>query len=228
MDKRDKKEMNRREFLKIVGVSTVASTVAMYGCASGEKSNASEASILGEVPVDKMTYRTSPKGEHVSLLGYGCMRWPLKPAPDSDGNVIDQDAVNELVDYAIAHGVNYFDTSPVYCQGFSERATGVALKRHPRERLLIATKMSNFQNYTRENSIKVSRVSMYSGSRSVSSPFAYGAFTLSGRLSQTFLLELLNLKCGPNPGVHALRFGLFRFRSPLLTKSMFLSLPPAT
>ena len=67
-----------------------------------------------------------------------------------------------------------------------------------------------------------------SGFRSVSSPFAYGAFTLSGRLSQTFLLESLNLKCGPNPGVHALRFGLFRFRSPLLTKSMFLSLPPAT
>ena len=27
-------------------------------------------------------YRTSPKGEHVSLLGYACMRWPLKPAPD--------------------------------------------------------------------------------------------------------------------------------------------------
>ena len=70
------------------------------------------------------------------------------------------------------------------------------------------------------HSIKVSRVSMYSGSRSVSSPFAYGAFTLSGRLSQTFLLGLLNLKCGPNPGVHALRFGLFRFRSPLLTESI--------
>ena len=68
-------------------------------------------------------------------------------------------------------------------------------------------------------SIKVPRVSMYSGSRSVSSPFAYGAFTLSGRLSQTFLLESLNPKCGPNPGVHALRFGLFRFRSPLLTES---------
>ena len=69
------------------------------------------------------------------------------------------------------------------------------------------------------HSIKVSRVSMYSGFRSVSSPFAYGAFTLSGRLSQTFLLESLNLKCGPNPGVHALRFGLFRVRSPLLTES---------
>ena len=34
------------------------------------------------------------------------------------------------------------------------------------------------------HSIKVSRVSMYSGFRHVNSSFAYGAFTLSGRLSQ--------------------------------------------
>ena len=34
------------------------------------------------------------------------------------------------------------------------------------------------------HSIKVSRVSMYSGFRHVGFPFAYGAFTLSGRLSQ--------------------------------------------
>ena len=45
---------------------------------------------------------------------------------------------------------------------------------------------------------------------------------------KTFLLELLNQLCGPNPEVHAPRFGLFRFRSPLLTESIFLSLPPAT
>lgn len=128
MEKRDKEEMSRRKFLKIVGVSAAASAAALYGCASEGKPASSEASVLGEVPVDKMTYRVSPKGERVSLLGYGCMRWPLKPAPDSDGNVIDQDAVNELVDYAIAHGVNYFDTSPVYCQGFSERATGGGLE----------------------------------------------------------------------------------------------------
>ena len=36
---------------------------------------------------------------------------------------------------------------------------------------------------------------------------------------KTILLNLLNQFCGPNPGVHALRFGLFRFRSPLLTES---------
>ena len=62
----------------------------------------------------------------------------------------NQEAVNELVDYAIAHGVNYFDTSPVYVQGWSEKATGIALKRHPREKLYIATKLSNFSNFSRE------------------------------------------------------------------------------
>ena len=36
---------------------------------------------------------------------------------------------------------------------------------------------------------------------------------------KTILLDLLNQLYGPNPGVHALRFGLFRFRSPLLTES---------
>ena len=40
-------------------------------------------------------------------------------------------------------------------------------------------------------SIKVSRVSMYSGFRSVSSPFAYGAFTLSGRLSQNLSARIV-------------------------------------
>ena len=156
--------IDRRNFLKVLSTGTAAaSTGLLYGCGGDPKRQgvSQTGSYLGEVPTDKMTYRTNPHtGDKVSLLGYGCMRWPLKPAPDSDGNVIDQDAVNELVDYAIAHGVNYFDTSPVYCQGFSERATGVALKRHPRERLLIATKMSNFQNYTRENSIKMYHQSM--------------------------------------------------------------------
>ena len=68
-------------------------------------------------------------------------------------------------------------------------------------------------------SVKVPRVSTYSGYRHVNSSFAYGAFTLSGRPSQAVMLSLLDQFRGPNPGVHALRFGLFRFRSPLLTES---------
>ena len=68
-------------------------------------------------------------------------------------------------------------------------------------------------------SVKVPRVSTYSGYRHANRPFTYGAFTLSGRPSQAVLLSLLDQFRGPNPGMHASRFGLFRFRSPLLTES---------
>lgn len=102
-----------------------------------------------------MTFRTNPKtGEKVSLLGYGCMRWPTLPGGDEP---IDQETVNRLVDFAIGHGVNYFDTSPAYCKGRSERATGIALKRYPRDKFFIATKLSNFapSTWTREESLKM-------------------------------------------------------------------------
>ncbi|MBQ2501564.1 MAG: aldo/keto reductase, partial [Bacteroidales bacterium] len=48
---------------------------------------------------------------------------------------------NAMVDYAIAHGINYFDTAPAY--GESEVVTGKALSRHPRSSFKIATKISN-------------------------------------------------------------------------------------
>ncbi|WP_099464873.1 aldo/keto reductase [Parabacteroides provencensis] len=151
--KEQDKNINRREFLNIVGLTAATTTATLYGCTSKpEKSSVGNASLV--VPTDRMTYRVLPGNEDkVSLLGYGCMRWPTIPSPDGNGDLIDQDAVNELVDYAIAHGVNYFDTSPVYVQGWSEKATGIALKRHPREKLFIATKLSNFANSSRENSI---------------------------------------------------------------------------
>ena len=71
------------------------------------------------------------------------------------------------------------------------------------------------------HSHKVSRVSWYSGFRSLHSDFDYEAFTLSGWLSQNHSSILLLTYCGPNPEMHASRFGLFPFRSPLLWKSMF-------
>ena len=159
MSNMNNKDMSRREFLKIVGISTATTTMALTGC--GQKQQAGQKlQAQGEIPTDKMTLRVNPKtNEKVSLLGYGCMRWPTLPAPEKGGNVIDQDAVNELIDYAMAHGVNYYDTSPVYVQGWSEKSTGIALKRHPREKFYVATKLSNFSNYTRENSIAMYRKS---------------------------------------------------------------------
>ena len=99
-----------------------------------------------------MTYRTDPKtGRQVSLLGYGCMRWSSATSPQKDGCPIDQLAVNDLIDYALARGVNYFDTAPVYGRGWSETVTGKALKRHPREKFFIATKMSGASDLSRDN-----------------------------------------------------------------------------
>jgi predicted aldo/keto reductase-like oxidoreductase len=139
MENKNHKDTNRRDFLKTAGAATA--TAALYGCNPNKQ--AVGGSNTGEVPVDKMTYRINPhSGDKVSLLGYGCMRWPLKQKADGSGEEIDQEAVNELVDYAIAHGVNYFDTAPVYIRGWSETATGIALKRHPRDKFFIATKMS--------------------------------------------------------------------------------------
>ena len=138
------KDITRREFLKRLGIGTVATTAALAGCNIKNNPVTANRMAQGEVPTDKMTCRTNPKtGEKISVLGYGCMRWPMKSADDGHGEVIDQEAVNALVDYALAHGVNYFDTAPPYCQGLSERATGIALKRHPRNSYYIATKMSN-------------------------------------------------------------------------------------
>ncbi|WP_108823502.1 aldo/keto reductase [Dysgonomonas sp. Marseille-P4361] len=140
------KDLNRRSFLKKVGTGALTAT-ALQGCTPENIKKASK--VIGE-----MTYRTHPtRGDKVSLLGYGCMRWPLLEKPAADGNVIDQEMVNELIDYAMDHGVNYYDTSPVYIQGWSEKSTGIALKRHPRDKYYIATKLSNFSNYSRENSL---------------------------------------------------------------------------
>ena len=66
---------------------------------------------------------------------------------------------------------------------------------------------------------KVSRVSWYSGSCCPDLVFAYGAFTLSGRSFQDRSANRICNVCSPNPSMHARWFGLFRFRSPLLTES---------
>ena len=140
--------INRREFIKTAGMAGLAmgGLTTLAGCSNTSKD-------VTAAENGQMTMRTNPgNGDKVSILGYGCMRWPM--IKDEDGkDIVDQEAVNRLVDYAIEHGVNYFDTSPVYLQGQSEQATGIALKRHPRESYFLATKLSNFSNYSRENSM---------------------------------------------------------------------------
>ncbi|MBR1543057.1 MAG: aldo/keto reductase [Bacteroidaceae bacterium] len=143
----DNNNISRRGFLKAMGAgATVAAGVALESC-TPKKNMATDpaGNYSTPVPTGKMTYRTNHNtGDKVSLLGYGCMRWPMIPNPNGQGEIIDQEQVNRLVDYAIEHGVNYFDTSPHYGRGQSEKATGIALKRHPRKSFYIATKLSTF------------------------------------------------------------------------------------
>ena len=144
-------KMNRRHFLKVAGGTALASSTLLAACNNKDDNN-SVAISEADVPKDKMTYRVNPNnGDRVSLLGYGMMRLPVEgdqSARENPDAPIDQELVNKEVDFAIEHGVNYFDTSPAYCQGNSEKATGIALHRHPRDKYFIATKLSNFDPST--------------------------------------------------------------------------------
>ena len=146
--------ITRRSFLKVFGSgAAVAATVAACGPKTAEK-------IVGAKEEGEMTLRTDREGNKVSLLGYGCMRWPQVEGPDGK-KVIDQEMVNKLVDYAIEHGITYFDTAPLYLQAQSEPATGIALSRHPRESYTIATKLSNYRiEKTLEAGVKMYRNSL--------------------------------------------------------------------
>ncbi|MDE6042353.1 MAG: aldo/keto reductase, partial [Muribaculaceae bacterium] len=150
-------KIDRREFLRRLAMGTTAVAAAtLPGCRNAAKD--SSGSPSADAFTGSMTTRHNPTtGDDVSLLGYGCMRWPTLPEGSyAEGESdLDQEEVNRLVDRALACGVNYFDTSPAYCKGFSEAATGEALSRHPRDSYFIATKLSNFApaTWSREASL---------------------------------------------------------------------------
>lgn len=136
MEEKKDKNLGRREFLRRLGLGA-GSAVAMMAlepfCAIAKPAGRNYFVKDGKEEPVRMTYRIQHGTEkQVSLLGFGMMRLPD-----------DQEQVNAMVDYAIAHGVNYFDTAPMYMGGKSEVLTGNALARHPRDKFFIATKMSN-------------------------------------------------------------------------------------
>ena len=139
--------ISRRGFLKVMGAgATVAAGAAMESCQPKQQISVA-GTHTGPLPTGQMTMRENPNtGDKVSVLGYGFMRLPTVDGGSARETAadIDQERVNELTDVALAHGINYFDTSPAYCRGGSERSMGIALSRYPRNSYYIATKMSNF------------------------------------------------------------------------------------
>ena len=91
-----------------------------------------------------MIYRDF-KGLKLSGLGLGCMRLPVL---DGDETRVDFARAEQIIDYAYAHGVNYFDTAYAYHGGNSEAVIGRALAKYPRESFFLADK---FPGYDRGN-----------------------------------------------------------------------------
>ena len=87
-----------------------------------------------------MNYRTNPRnGDRLSILGYGCMRFPTK------GNAIDEAEAQRHLLAAIEGGVNYLDTAWIYHGGKSESFLGRVLSQHGlRDRVKIATKLPTY------------------------------------------------------------------------------------
>jgi len=84
-----------------------------------------------------MLYRLNPSNqEKLSILGYGCLRFPKK------GAGIDQEKAEEQMKIAIEHGVNYFDTA--YTYGGSEACLGKFLAKGYRDKVKIATKLPHY------------------------------------------------------------------------------------
>jgi predicted aldo/keto reductase-like oxidoreductase len=83
-----------------------------------------------------MLYRTMKStGDKLSILGFGCMRLPMKKGK------IDEERAKRQIRYAIDRGVNYVDTAFTYHGGASEPFLGRALADGYRERIKLATKL---------------------------------------------------------------------------------------
>lgn len=85
---------------------------------------------------------TEFKGIRLPMLGFGTMRFPLVEGSTTQ---VDEAKTQELIDYAMAHGVNYFDTAFPYHEGEAEGILGRALKKYPRESYLLADKYPGHQ-----------------------------------------------------------------------------------
>jgi predicted aldo/keto reductase-like oxidoreductase len=101
-----------------------------------------------------MTYREIA-GLKVSLLGFGCMRFPTGP----DGQV-DKAQTKEMLELAYKSGVTYYDTAYPYHGGTSERITSDVMKQFPRESFYYATKLPCWEVHSLDDAKRLFNVQL--------------------------------------------------------------------
>lgn len=94
-----------------------------------------------------MQYRKDKKGNQLSVLGYGCMRFT------KNGSSIDLEKAEQELMYGISHGINYLDTAYVY-PGNEEAVGKILAKNHCREEINLATKLPHYLIKTRAGAEK--------------------------------------------------------------------------
>ena len=114
--------MKRREFI-INSALAVGGSVLLSGCGKKEIKKS-----------ENQVVRRKFDGIDTPLIALGCMRLPM------NNGKIDMVELDKMVEYAMAHGANYFDTAYMYVEGKSENAIGEILKKYPRESFILADK----------------------------------------------------------------------------------------
>ncbi|MCD7739956.1 MAG: aldo/keto reductase [Candidatus Gastranaerophilales bacterium] len=129
--------MKRREFI-INSVLAIGGTALLTGCGKSEIKQ-SENKVVRRKFMDIDT----------PLIALGCMRLPMRD------NKIDMVELDKMVEYAMEHGVNYFDTAYMYVESKSENAIGEILKKYPRESFILADKCPAYLVKTKEDTRKL-------------------------------------------------------------------------
>jgi predicted aldo/keto reductase-like oxidoreductase len=155
-----RKLLSRRTVLKAAGAGALGGAL-LHGLNRFGFPPEQGASLPGP-SADGMSRGVKPgNGDRLSLLGFGCMRFPMLPkAIAPNGPEIDEKAAFRLIDHAVEHGVNYFDTAFPYHKGMSEVVVGAALRRHPRSGFHLADKMPTFLNPTLEKAEEIFAVQL--------------------------------------------------------------------